>query len=69
MTKVDLTGGKVLEWRADGTAVIRFVDGDKIRDVTVDDEGNFVSEKNWLKAPPDDPRVAGPRANEEKRPI
>ncbi len=69
-TKSNLKGGKLIHTNPDGTAVYRFVEGGRVRDVTVDADGNVLDEKHWLKEPPDsDPRAGGPAGNVEQRPL
>lgn len=68
--RINLKGGHLIQKNDDGTAVYRFVNGDRTRDVTVDADGNLVDEVRWLKEPPgDDPRAGGPAGNVEQRPI
>ena len=67
--KVDLQGSVLLRKNPDGTTVYRFVENGRVRDVTVDADGNLVDERRWFKEPPDDPRTGGPWGNVERRPI
>ena len=68
--RINLKGGQLIRKNEDGTAVYRFVNGDRTRDVTVDADGNVLDETSWLKEPPGgDPRTGGPRGNVERRPI
>lgn len=68
--KVNLKGGELIRKNPDGTAVYRFIEDGRTRDVTVDADGNLVDEKHWLKEPPgSDPRTGGPMGNVERRPI
>jgi len=70
--KANIKGGTLIQKNPDGSAVYRFVfvEGDWVRDVTVDAGGNVLDERSWLKEPPgSDPRTGGPAGNVEQRPL
>lgn len=68
--KAKIKGGTLIQKNPDGSAVYRFIEGDRVRDVTVDANGNALDERRWIKEPPgSDPRTGGPAGNVDRRPL